>query len=60
MRMLCGTILEGFLAVHSKDGGEKTMRLRGKAAKVTDLLSGETVAQGADSFTCTLDRKSVV
>lgn len=44
---------EGFLAVHSKDGGEKTIRLRGKAAKVTDLLSGETVAKGADSFTCT-------
>ena len=44
---------EGFLAVHSKDGGKKTIRLRGKAAKVTDLLSGETVAQDADSFTCT-------
>ena len=44
---------EGFLAVHSKDGGEKTIRFRGEAAKVTDLLSGETVAQGADSLTCT-------
>ena len=42
---------EGFLAVHTKDGGKKTIRLRGRAAKVTDLLSGETVAQDADSFT---------
>ena len=41
---------EGFLAVHTKDGGEKTVRLRTKAAKVVDLLTGETVAEDADSF----------
>ena len=41
---------EGFLAVHTKDGGEKTVRLRAKAAKVVDLLTGETVAEDADSF----------
>ena len=41
---------EGFLAVHTKDGGEKTVRLRTKAAKVVDLLSGETIARDADSF----------
>lgn len=42
---------EGFLAVHTKDGGEKTVRLRAKAAKVVDLLTGETVAEDADCFT---------
>ncbi len=41
---------EGFLAVHTKDGGEKTVRLRTKAAKVVDFLSGETIARDADSF----------
>ena len=41
---------ERFLAVHIKDGGEKTVRLRTKVAKVVDLLTGETVAQDADSF----------
>ena len=41
---------EGFLAVHTKDGGEKTVRLRTKAANVVDLLSGETIARDADSF----------
>ncbi len=41
---------EGFLAVHMKDGGEKTVRLRTKSDKVVDLLSGETIARDADSF----------
>ena len=41
---------EGFLAVHTKGGGEKTVRLRAKAAKVVDMLTGETVAEDADSF----------
>lgn len=41
---------EGFLAVHTKDGGEKTVRLRTKAAKVVDFLSDETIARDADSF----------
>ncbi len=41
---------EGFLAVHTKDGGEKTVRLRAKAVQVVDLLTGETVARDADSF----------
>ena len=41
---------EGFLAVHAKDGGEKMVRLRTKAAKEVDLLSGETVTRDADSF----------
>ena len=44
---------ERFLAVHTKVGGGKTIRLPVKVAKVTDLLSGETVAQDADSFTIT-------
>ena len=42
---------EGFLAVHTKDGGEKTVRLRAKAAKVVDLLTGVAVAEDADCFT---------
>ena len=46
---------EGFLAVHAKDGGEKTICLRGRAVKVTDLLSGETVAHDADAFTVRFD-----
>ena len=41
---------EGFLAVHTKSGGEKTVRLRAKAAKVVDLLTGETMAEDADAF----------
>ncbi|MBP5321192.1 MAG: hypothetical protein J6334_09390, partial [Kiritimatiellae bacterium] len=41
---------ERFLAVHTKEGGEKRIRLRGKAAKVVDLLTGETMASGSDSF----------
>ncbi|MBQ4198630.1 MAG: hypothetical protein II649_01990 [Kiritimatiellae bacterium] len=42
---------EGFLAVHLKDGGEKTIRLPRKAVRVVDLLAGATVAENADSFT---------
>lgn len=41
---------EGFLTVHTKDGGEKTVRLRAKAAQVVDLLTGEILARDADSF----------
>jgi hypothetical protein len=41
---------EGFLAVHTKDGGEMTVRLQRKAVRVVDLLVGRTVAENADSF----------
>ena len=43
-------VKEGFLAVHTKDGGEKTVRLSAKAAQVVDLLTGEILARDADSF----------
>ena len=42
---------ENFLAVHTKDGGEKTIRLPRHATRVVDLLSGETMAENADRFT---------
>ena len=42
---------EGFLAVHTKDGGEKTVRLPRAAACVTDLLTGDVVARDTDAFT---------
>ena len=41
-----------FLAVHVKDGGRRTVRLPKRARRVTDLLTGETVATDADSFVC--------
>ena len=46
---------EGFLAVHSKDGGEKTIRLPKRAATVVDLLAGKAVAHDADVFTVRFD-----
>ena len=46
---------EGFLAVHTKDGGEKTIRLRKRAATVVDLLAGKTVTHDADAFTVRFD-----
>ena len=46
---------EGFLAVHTKDGGEKTIRLPKRAATVVDLLAGKTVAHEADVFTVRFD-----
>ena len=42
---------ENFLAVHSKDGGEKAIRLPKRVAKVVDFLAGKTVAHDADVFT---------
>ena len=44
---------ERFLAVHTKDGGEMSIALPRKFARVTDLISGETVARDSDRFTCT-------
>ena len=41
----------GFLAVHTKGGGEKTVRLPRAAACVTDLLTGDVVARDTDAFT---------
>ncbi len=46
---------EGFLAVHTKDGGEKTIRLPKRAATVVDLLAGKKVAHDADVFTARFD-----
>lgn len=40
-----------FVAVHVKEGGERTIRLPQKAGRVVDLLAGQTVAEGADAFT---------
>jgi len=44
---------ERFLAVHSKAGGEKTIRLPRKASCVTDLLTDTVIARDADRFTTT-------
>jgi hypothetical protein len=44
---------ERFLAVHTKGGGKMTVHLRGRAARVVDLLTGETLARDADSFRVT-------
>ncbi len=41
---------EKLLCVHVKDGGKKTVRLKKKHAKITELFSGKTVAENADSF----------
>ena len=45
---------ERFLAVHAKDGGEISISLPRKYAKVTDLLENRVVAENADVFTCVL------
>ena len=42
-----------FLAVHVKDGGRKTLRLRERAAEVTDLLTGEVVARDVSEVAVT-------
>ena len=41
---------ERLLALHVKDGGTAEVRLPRKARKVTDLLTGKTVATDADRF----------
>jgi len=41
---------ERFLAIHSKNGGKKEVKLPRKFKTVTDLLSGEIVARDADGF----------
>ena len=41
---------ENFLAIHTRSGGRMTVRLPKRAAQVTDLLSGETLAHGAEFF----------
>ena len=46
---------ERFLAIHAKEGGEKTVKLLGKAAKVVDLLAGTTVSEDAECFTVRFD-----
>ena len=38
------------VAVHSATGGKKTIRLPKRAAKVTELVSGRTVAEQVDAF----------
>ena len=43
---------ENFFAVHTKDGGEIEISLPRRFSKVTDALTGETVAENADRFTC--------
>ena len=42
-----------FLAIHSVDGGEKTVSLPRKVHCVTDLLTDTVIARDADSFTAT-------
>ena len=44
---------ERFVAVHTVNGGEKTIRLPRKVSCVTDLLTGEVVARDTDNFTAT-------
>ena len=46
---------ERFLAIHAKEGGEKTVKLPRKAIKVVDLLAGATVAENAECFTICFD-----
>ena len=41
---------ERLLSIHCKDGGERTVYLPKKAAKVVDLFTGEVVAKRAKSF----------
>ena len=43
---------ENFFAVHTKDGGEIEITLPRRFSRVTDSLTGETVAENADRFTC--------
>lgn len=41
-----------FLAVHTKEGGAMDIALPRRMARVTDWLSGETVATDTDRFSC--------
>lgn len=41
---------KNFLAIHTKNGGQMTVRLPWKADRVTDLLTGETVAVDTLTF----------
>ena len=43
---------EKFLAVHTKDGGEIEITLPHRVSRVTDSLTGETIAENVDRFTC--------
>ena len=43
---------EKFLAVHTKDGGEIEISLPHRVSRVTDSLTGETVAENVARFTC--------
>lgn len=45
-----------FLAVHVKNGGHKTLHLRERAARVTDLMTGEIV--GTDTAEITIEFKT--
>ena len=38
------------VSVHLKDSGKRTVRLTLRAAKVTELISGRTVAENVSSF----------
>lgn len=40
-----------FISAHTRDGGEKTISLKRKVRKVTELFSGEVIAENTDSFT---------
>ena len=43
------------LSVHVTTGGEKTIRLPRKVARVVDLLSGKTLVEGRDAFDCVFE-----
>ena len=43
-----------FLAAHTRDGGERTFRLPRKCVRVTELFSGQVVAENTDTFTTRL------
>jgi len=43
-----------FLAAHTRDGGERTFRLPRKCVRVTELFSGQVVAENTDMFTTRL------
>ncbi len=46
---------ENFVAVHVVKGGPREVRLPRKVKKVTDLLTGKTLATDTDRFSCTFD-----
>ena len=45
---------DSFLAIHTRVGGPRTIRLR-RPADVTDTLTGKLIARNAESFDVTLD-----